>query len=119
MKTNVKNILFRRNKLYLFVATIFIFLIWLILRYLLKPSFLFPYLESIFYWIELILILEIVWIFKIESKMILYFSLLLIAAGGVLDVFGFGNSSEAALRASFAPLLVGAVLNLKELKQKK
>ena len=111
MKTNIKTIIF--------VATIFIFLIWLILRYLIKPLFLFPYLEVIFYWIELILIIEFVWILKIKSKMILYFSLLLIAAGGVLDVFGFGTSSEAALRISFAPLLVGAVLNLIELKQKK
>lgn len=111
MKTNIKNILF--------IATIFIFLIWLILRYLIKPLFIFPYLESVFYWLELILILEFVWIYKIESKMILYLSLLLIAAGGVLDIFGFGSISEAALRTSFAPLLVGAVLNLIELKQKK
>lgn len=108
----------RKIKSILFVATLIILFLWLVFRFIIKPPSFVPYLESIFYWLELVLILEFIWIFKIESRIVMYVSILLIGLGAILDVFGLGAYSEFILRASFASLFVGVIMNFIELARK-
>lgn len=88
--------------------------VWLILIFLLKPHSLLSYLESWFYWIELLFILNLAWIFRLKSGHIMHPALGLIIVGALLNIFGANEFAETVLRTAFVGLIVGVAFTLVE-----
>lgn len=76
-------------------------------------------LQNWLYWLELFVILILVWIFKLKSQHILYSSFALIAIGAILNILTLDQTSEAVLRISFVGLLVGVAQTLLESYKRK
>lgn len=82
-------------------------------------------LANLFYWLELLLIIELLVFFKLNASLLFYFSFILIAFGAIINVVDVGVEQEFFLdetlfRIAFVPLVVGTLKNMFEiLRQRK
>jgi positive regulator of sigma E activity len=78
------------------------------------PPSLLGYLENWFYWVELLVILDLAWILNLKSRDILYPVIGLMLAGALFNILGVNELAEVILRISFVGLIVGVIFTLVE-----
>lgn len=81
--------------------------------FIIAPIFHFSF-QGWFYWLWLILTIDLSWVLRFRSQNILYFSLTLMGVGGAFNVFGNFMVGEVILRLWVVVFLVGVVLFLIE-----
>ena len=105
----------RRNIKFITIFLIVTFIIvWYFGRVFYIPALSSLATDSVFFWLELLLILSLNWIFKPKGIHLLYFALLLTSVGGFFNIIGVNSTSEFVLRASLVVWGIGLLYYLIE-----
>jgi len=96
-----------------FLIVIFI-IVWYFGRVFYIPALSSLATDSAFFWLELLLILNLTWIFKPRGIHLLYFAFLFTSVGGFFNIVGMNNTSEFVLRASLVVWGIGLLFYLIE-----